>query len=125
MIGEPALDRRYRIFHLHHLVACIYLATREKSVDLDIVPLDRLLRSSLGPEHGSIVLLIFADVIQHQLRLARSTEQPHHQDPHVFHFVILEVVQLSFDLLVQPWAQDVVRDRSERRVGIVAPIGAG
>lgn len=121
---EPALDRSHRIFYLHHLVACIHLATREESVDLNIVPLDRLLRSSFDPEHGGIVLSIFADVIQHQLRLARSTEPPQHQDPHVFHPVILEVVQLFFDLLVQPRARNVVGDRSEGRVGVMALIRA-
>ena len=46
---EPALDRRHRIFHLHHLVAYIRLVTIEESVELDIVPLDRLVRSSFDP----------------------------------------------------------------------------
>ena len=89
---EPALDRRHRIFVLYYPRACIHLATIEESVDLDIVALDRLLRSSFDPEHGSVVPSIFVDVVQHQLRLARSTEPLHHQDPYLFHPVILEVV---------------------------------
>ena len=60
---KPALDRRHRIFHLHYLVTFIYLATVEESVDLDIIPFDRLLRSSFDPEHGGVILSIFADVI--------------------------------------------------------------
>ena len=96
----------------------------EELVDLNIVALDRLLRSSFDPEHSSVVPSIFADVVQHQLRLPRSTEPPHHQDPHVSHPVILEVVQLFFDLLVQSRSRDEVGDWSEGRVGIVALIGA-
>ena len=65
---------------------------REESVDLDIVPLDRLLRSSFDPEHGNVVPSIFANIIQYQLRLARFIEPSHHQNPHVFYFVILEIV---------------------------------
>ncbi len=121
---EPALDRRHRIFHLHHLVAYIHLVTVEESVDLDIVAFDRLFRSSFDPEHGSIVPSIFADVVQHQLRLTRSTESPHNWDPHIFYPFVLEVVQLLFDLLVQSRSRDVVGDRSEGQVGIVTPIGA-
>ena len=74
---KPALHCSYRIFHLHYLVAYIYLTTIEESVDLDIIAFDRFLRSSFDLEHGSVVLSIFADVVQHQLRLTRSTESPH------------------------------------------------
>lgn len=121
---ESALDRRHRVLHLHYLLTRICLPIIEESVDLDIVALDRLLRFSFDPEHGSVVPSIFADVVQHQLRLTRSIEPPQHQDPHVFYPVILEIVQLFFDLLVQSRSRDEVGDRSERRVGIVTPIGA-
>ena len=73
---EPALDRRHRIFDLDHLLACAEGAAIQQPVDLDVVTLDRLLGSSFDPEHGSIVPSIFADVVQHQLRLAPSTEPP-------------------------------------------------
>lgn len=55
----------------------VVLPTIEESVDLDIIAFDRIFRSSFDPEHGSTVPSIFADVVQHQLRLTRSTEPPH------------------------------------------------
>ena len=120
---EP-LDRRHHVLHLHHLLTGICLPTIEESVVLNIVPLDRLLHSSFDLKYNCIVPSILADVVQHQLRFARSTEPPHHQDLHVFHPVILEVVQLLLDLLVQSQSREIVGDRSEGRVGIVASIGA-
>ena len=56
--------------------------------------------------------------------VGRSTESPHHQDPYVFHPVILEVVQLFFDLLVKSSSRDVAREWSEGRVGVMALIQA-
>lgn len=98
---EPALNRKYRIFYLHHLMIYIDLVTGEESVDLDIVTLNRLLGFSFDPKYSIVVLSILADVIQHQLRFARSAKPPHHQDPHNFHPVIFEVVQPFLDLFVQ------------------------
>ena len=63
MIVKLALNRRYRIFYSYYLIICIYLAIGEESIDLDIVSLDRLFRSSFDLEYNSIVLLIFADIV--------------------------------------------------------------
>ncbi len=57
-------------------MACIYLATVEGSVDLNIVALDRLLGSSFDPEYGSVVPLILVDVVERQLRLAHQALKP-------------------------------------------------
>ena len=78
MTMEPALDRRHCIFDLYHLLACAEGAVIQQLVDLDVVTLNCFLRSSFNPENGSIILSIFTDVVQHQLRLACSTEPPYY-----------------------------------------------
>lgn len=71
---------------------------------MDMVPLDGLFWSGFDSEYRSIALS--------------------HQDPHVFHPVILEIVLLFFDLPLQSRAQDRVGGWSEGRVGIIALIRA-
>ena len=67
-----------------------------------------------------------SDVVEHQLRLVRPTQFAHRQDPHIILLIIVQVMQLRFDLLVGPQAREVVRDWSERRVGILThTIGVG
>ena len=84
----------YRTGDIISLIRYVYGNTQiPNDGKTDVATLDRLLGSSFDPEHRSIVLRIVVDVVQHQLRLARSTEPPHHQDPHLFHPIILEVIQ--------------------------------
>ncbi|KAL9632738.1 MAG: hypothetical protein Q9164_005130, partial [Protoblastenia rupestris] len=75
---KPALNRRHRILYLLHILTCTCLPTVEESVDLDIVALNRLLRSRLDPEHASVVLSMLADIVKHQLRFARSPKPIYH-----------------------------------------------
>ena len=110
---KPALDRRHRILHLHQFLACIALLTVKEPMDLNIVTLDRFLRPSFHPKHGFIVTAILSDVIEHRLRLAHPTKPAHHQNSRVILCVIALIVQLLFDLLMQPRARDIVDNWSK------------
>ena len=73
-VMKSAFDSRHRVLHFDYLLIRICLSIIKESVDLNIVPLDRLLRSSFDPEYGSVVSSIFANIIQHQLRFTRFIE---------------------------------------------------
>ena len=77
-------------------------------------------------EHCGVILAMLAEVVEHQLQLARSTEPAHRQDPRAVFCIIALVVQLLLDLLMEPRTQDIIRHRSERRVGVLAyKVGVG
>src|SRR5881275_3139586 len=59
--------------------------------------------SSINPEHPGVFAPELLDVVQHQLRLPRTTQSIYHYDPLLRMAPSRAIVKCRFDIIMQQW----------------------
>jgi hypothetical protein len=90
--------------------------TEQYLVQAATVALRRLFAARLDPERRLVVVAVRSHIVQHQLRLARPAESPHHERPSVA--VCGIVSELRVYLVVQRASWNECLDWLERRVRV-------
>lgn len=115
---ESALHSSHSILHADCRCPSRRVQTEQRLLQAHVIALQRLLAPRLDPERCLVLVEVLLHVVQHQLRLARAAEPPHHKRPGA---AICSIAgELRVDLVVQRASWNECPDGLERRVREVA-----